>query len=45
VPYTHVWCGAVAVEATMWEEDTTLVFILSTIVLLVGVIIVTECTK
>jgi hypothetical protein len=33
------------VEATMWEEDTTLVFILSTIVLLVGVIIVTECTK
>ena len=45
MPYTQVWRGAVAVEATMWEEDTTLVFILSTIVLLVGVIIVTECTK
>jgi hypothetical protein len=45
VPYTQVWRGVVAVEATMWEEDTTLMFILSNIVLLVGVIIVTECIK
>jgi hypothetical protein len=45
VPYTQVWCGATAVEATMWEEETTLMFILSTTVLLVYVIIVIECTK
>jgi hypothetical protein len=45
MPYTQVWRGDVAVEATMWEQDTPLVFILSTIILLVGVIIVTECTK
>ena len=45
MPYTQVWCGAIAVEATMWEEETTLMFILSTIVLLVYVIIVIECTK
>jgi hypothetical protein len=39
VTYTQVWCGAVAVEVTMWEEETTLAFIMSTIVFLVCVII------
>jgi hypothetical protein len=32
VPYTQVWSGVVAVEASMWEEEFTLAFIIWTVV-------------
>jgi hypothetical protein len=42
VPYTQVWTGAVAVEATMSDEEFTLAFITITVVFLVYIIIVIE---
>jgi hypothetical protein len=45
VPYTQVWSGAVAVEASMSDEEFALVFITATIVFLVYIIIVIERNK
>jgi hypothetical protein len=45
VPYTQVWSGAVAVEATMSDEEFALAFITATIVFLVYIVIVIERIK
>jgi hypothetical protein len=45
VPYTQVWSGAVAVEATMSDEEFGLAFITATIVFLIYIIIVIERIK
>jgi hypothetical protein len=45
VPYTQVWSGAIAVEATMSDEEFTLAFITAIVVFLVYVIIVIERIK
>jgi hypothetical protein len=45
VPYTQVWSGAVAVEATMSYEEFALAFITVTVVFLVYIIIVIERIK
>jgi hypothetical protein len=45
VPYTQVWSGAVAVEATMSDEEFALAFITTTVVFLVYIIVVIERIK
>jgi hypothetical protein len=45
VPYTQVWSGAVAVEATMSDEEFALTFITATVVFLVYIIVVIERIK
>jgi hypothetical protein len=45
VPYTQVWSGAIAVEATMSDEEFTLTFITAAVVFLVYIIIVIERIK
>jgi hypothetical protein len=45
VPYTQVWSGVVAVEASMTDEEFTLVFIIATVVFLVYIITVIERIK
>jgi hypothetical protein len=45
VPYTQVWSGAVAVEATMSDEEFALAFIAATVVFLVYIVIVIEHIK
>jgi hypothetical protein len=45
VPYTQVWRGAVAIEATMSDEEFALAFITATVVFLVYIIVVIERIK
>jgi hypothetical protein len=45
VSCTQAWSGAVAVEATMSDEEFALVFITATVVFLVYIIIVIERIK
>jgi hypothetical protein len=45
VPYTQAWSGAVAVKATMSDEEFALAFITATVVFLVYIIIVIERIK
>jgi hypothetical protein len=45
VPCTQVWSGAVAVEATMSDEEFALAFITATVVFLVYIIIVIKRIK
>jgi heme/copper-type cytochrome/quinol oxidase subunit 2 len=52
VPYTQAWSGAVAVKATMSDEEFALAFITATVVFLVYIIVfliyiivVIECIK
>jgi hypothetical protein len=45
VPYTQVWSGAVAVEATMSDEEFGVAFITAIVIFLVCIIIVIERIK
>jgi hypothetical protein len=45
VPYTQIWSGAVAVEASILDEEFVLAFITATAVFLVYIIIVIERIK
>jgi hypothetical protein len=45
VPYTQVRSGAIAVEASMIDEEFALAFITATVVFLVYIIIVIEHIK
>jgi hypothetical protein len=45
VPYTQVWSGAVAVEATMSDEEFALAFIAATVIFLVYIVIIIERIK
>jgi hypothetical protein len=45
VPYTQVWSGAIAVEATISDEEFALAFITATVVFLVYIIIIIERIK
>jgi hypothetical protein len=45
VPYTKVWSGAIAVEATMSDEEFALAFITASVVFLVYIIFIIERIK